>query len=219
LREVYWPRNQVPPGAIRDLAEVKALYAKNALPQGLPLVRTNLSEHAQQERLPVRPGFVAKSIKVDATSSLEGHALPGSKVDVLLTYVDVDQKATKVIVENATVLSYGGHVEAPNSPLPMVGRPATYNTITLEVSRNDALTIATSERMGELSLILRPMDDIKASGPMFVDDRDIIDGRSQRHASKATGSDCSKGSVRVGGSEYLVNCDETLTQVIQPDEP
>ena len=84
FKELYWPRNQVPEGAVRDVAEVQGMYAKVALSPQVPLQRANLTKEASQIVLPVTPGNRAVTIDVDETSGIEGHALPGTKVDIVL---------------------------------------------------------------------------------------------------------------------------------------
>jgi pilus assembly protein CpaB len=222
LKEVFWPRNQVPEGAIRDIAEVKALYAKTSLPSGFPLLRSNLTSQPSEGPLPVRPGHRAISIEVDATSGVEGFALPGTRVDVLLTFIKDQIKTTKIIVQNARVLSYGGASQIEElsanaaNKLPFQRRVAS-STITLEVPPGDALKIQNSRSIGRLGLMLRPLEDSGATDVLSIDENGIYGDKNVKTAKDE--NRCSKGSVRIGGREYSVGCDGNITQVIDPNEP
>lgn len=219
LKEVYWPRNQVPEGAIRDLAEVKALYSKMSLPAGQPIVRTNLSETPVRGTLPLTKGYRAVSIEVDATAGIEGHALPGTRVDVVLTHVKDGNLTSKVIIQNSRVLSYGGDDKSLDQrQLELMNGPkATSSTITLEVIPNDALKLQTARQLGRLSLTMRAPDDELGTGGDEVDANDLEGNSNGRRQNSS--ADCLKGSVRIDGKEFLVDCRGQVNQVIKSDEP
>lgn len=221
FKEIYWPRNDVPEGAIRDLSECIGMYAKEDLRPGLPIQRTALSTESSHFSLPVTPGMRAVSIEVDATSGLEGHALPGSHVDVVLTYQDEDNKlVSQVVVENARVLSAGGDTTPMDERSP-VERAATNmaRTITLEVTLEDALTIQTARQKGRLSLIMRSAGDNKPapSGPVGEGDIAKRGGITKKPAKDVTCQD--KGKMRMGGREFVITCDGRIVPLEDPSEP
>ncbi|NMC61770.1 MAG: Flp pilus assembly protein CpaB [SAR324 cluster bacterium] len=211
FKEMYWPRNQLPESAVRNLTEVRSMYAKNDLEPGIPLSYTNLSHEAPMESLPLRPGLRAVSIEVDATSGLEGHALPGTLVDVSLTHMVNNELTTTIIVQQARVLSYGGETKAKmDSNLRKnntVGR-----TITLEVMPQDALKIQTARQMGRLGLLMRTSDDQLPNLVTEVAANQLTGAIPQ--AAKKTEKTCTKGRVRLNGAEYIVGCDGQLSQVM-----
>ena len=227
---VYWPRHQVQEGAVKDKSEVASLYAKTTLPAGMPIVRSSLSSVPSQSSLPVRPGYRAIAINIDATSGIEGHARPGSMVDVLLTHVKDGNKGTKIIVQNARVLSLGGKTEqrglvsaqaqAQGQALGFTSAPISRSTITLEVLVEDALNIQTAKTMGRLSLLLRSADETEAPDVLEVDGNDVLGQESTRPASTtAAKKACSKGQIRMSGREYTLNCDGTLSELHDRFEP
>src|SRR5690606_4671736 len=71
FKQVYWPRNQVPEGAIRDLSEVQNFYAKSDLSPGLPLQRAHLTSEVDTSSLQLTPGQRAVAIDIDASSAVE----------------------------------------------------------------------------------------------------------------------------------------------------
>lgn len=214
FKEVYWPRTQIPEGAIRDLAEIQGKYAKTKIEPGTPMQVTMLRDDPVVESLPLTPGNRAVSIEVDQVSGLEGHAHPGTKVDVTLTYLQDKNLITKIIVQNARVLSYGGVTRAAfeggkgEGLLPTGGN----KTITLDASPSDALQIQTAKQMGKLGLLLRSQDDDKASNVSEVSSNDMNGGKNEK---KDTSPKCTKGSVKMNGKEMIVGCDGSLSELIR----
>lgn len=218
FKEVYWPRNQVPDGAVRDIEEMKSLYAKIDLQPGVPVQRTQLARESVQTTLAVTPGNRAVSFEVDATSSIEGHVLPGTKVDVVLTFYEGGNLVSKVIVQNARVLSYGGDT----TPIDKRGMAVsavrtTSRTITLDVAPKDALQITTARQLGRLSLIMRSSDDDKGLETKEYGQKQFEDDDRTPH--RSSGSKCMKGTAKTGGREYIVACDGSLSEVVSTNEP
>jgi pilus assembly protein CpaB len=101
-------------------------------------------------------GYRAVTIRVDSTSSVEGWARPGSKVDVLWITTEGTERLAKVIVENAQILSAEGNV---NSDTNSKDNQALPSTVTLLVTSRDATKINLAVTTGRLSLMLRGDDD------------------------------------------------------------
>ena len=74
LREIRWPRDQVPEGAVREFKEAANLYATSSIPENLPVYLTALSQTPPakgiQDLLPA--GHRAITISVDSTTGIEG---------------------------------------------------------------------------------------------------------------------------------------------------
>ncbi|RIL09936.1 MAG: hypothetical protein DCC75_05455 [Proteobacteria bacterium] len=86
FKEIFWPRHQVQGDAILDPSEMGDYFARIDLQPGVPVQRANITNQPMSVSLPLTPGMRAVSIEVDATSGLEGHALPGTRVDIVLTF-------------------------------------------------------------------------------------------------------------------------------------
>lgn len=210
FKEVYWPRNQVPQEAIRDRAELRDFFASVDVPEGMPLQRSHLTREPMGVTLPLTPGNRAVSIEVDATSGIEGFALPGTRVDVVLTYMDAGNLTSKIIVQNARVLSYGGDSTTADR---MQGRARevrdTKKTLTLDVSPHDALQIQTARELGRLSLLMRSADDYKS--PAVIEfNRNDIESSVPAAPSKPK---CKTGSMRIEGREFMIDCDGSIQQL------
>ncbi len=216
FREVFWPRNAVPEGAVRDLEEVRGKFSKVDITENQPILRTYFSQQDELTSLPITPGMRAVTIAVDSKSGLEGWALPGTRVDVTLTYIVDEELTTKILVQNSRVLSYGGSAQkGGDRDKKQVNRYSRNvgTTITLEVSPSDALKIQTSRQLGTLSLLMRAAEDNEASSVTEVD-RNTIDGNERKTTDgKKVKKDCDRGIMKIDGEEYMIDCDGSIGQI------
>ena len=213
FHEVYWPRNAVPADAITDLAAVAGRYSGAELQKGEPLKQAQLAGEAlKTDTLDITPGMRAVTIEVNAKRGLEGWALPGTRVDVVLTYVTEGQLTSKIAVENAKVLSTGGDSTNVNERLGVRrSRVSASPTVTIEVTPKDALKIETAQQLGTLSLHMRAPDDNKASGIESYGRNDLENTKSDNTEKKKP--TCKRGKMKIGGKDYIVDCDGGLTPI------
>jgi len=163
LREVQtrpekFPEHQLPSGAVRDLSPLLDRVALAPLPGGLPIMAANIGGVDEVTnpilgRIP--PGMRAMTVKVDATSAVEGWARSGSIVDVLL----VEKSRTTVVAEAVRVIS----AERSLSPLEVTkisgGAGTIPSTVTLLVTQEQCLAINTAVPMGKIAFALRSAKD------------------------------------------------------------
>lgn len=154
FRTVSYPKHQLPSGALLDVGPMLEAVSTSGLPANLPLFKENLSltalgSNPVVERIP--PGMRAMTIKVDATSAVEGWAGSGSIVDVLL----VTKDKTSVIAESVKILS------AERSVAPVEGQaaPSVPSTVTLLVTQEQCLAINTAIPLGKIAFALRSTKD------------------------------------------------------------
>lgn len=139
---------------ILDPSTLSGKVSLVSLASGIPLYRKNFTEQLSQsnpviENIP--QGMRAMTIKVDATSSVEGWAGTGSLVDVLL----VEKSQTTVVAESVKILS------AERSVAPVEGKaaPNVPSTVTLLVSQEQCLAINTAIPRGKIAFALRSTGD------------------------------------------------------------
>lgn len=154
LKSVAFPAHQVPPGAMTSLEGVLDSVTVAAIPANLPLFRENFSLTAQAvnpvlDKIP--PGMRAMTIRVDATSAVEGWAGSGSIVDVLL----VEKDRSSVIAERVKILS----AERSVSPVEGAAMPSVPSTVTLLVTQEQCLAINTAIPLGRIAFALRGTRD------------------------------------------------------------
>jgi pilus assembly protein CpaB len=195
LREIHWPRDQVPEGAARSIGDLVGMYTTNTLPANQPIVRTAVSPNPPSygigELLP--PGHRAVTIEVDAITGVEGWATPGAHVDVYLTHREESTGVfkTRVAVEDAVVLSYGGEAKKIN-PTDRE-RTKIQSTVTLAVSFEDSLKIQTAKAIGRITLALRNSTDVGSQGNgEFA----ATDWNGQQAAPKSNNKFVSKGFAK-----------------------
>ncbi len=158
FKNVAFPKQQVPDGAISSIDSYLEASALSPLPANLPLFERNLS-HAAYNSNPVLdkipPGMRAMTIKVDATSSVEGWAGSGSVVDVIL----VEKNRSTVIAEMVKILS----AERSVSPVEGGAAPNVPSTVTLLVTQEQLLAMTTAIPLGRIAFALRSSNDSEKS--------------------------------------------------------
>jgi pilus assembly protein CpaB len=102
----------------------------------------------------IADGFRAYTIKVSDVTGVGGHALPGDRVDVVLTrdltpQGPVRSFVSEVVLQDVRVL--GVDLNADLS----ANKPATPSTATLEVNVPDTQKLSMASDLGKLSLALR----------------------------------------------------------------
>lgn len=157
LRKVSYPRHQVPEGALIEVYPFRDHVSLIALPARMPLFAENFSPrrngfNSVVARIP--PGMRAMTVRVDATSAVEGWAGSGSVVDVLL----IAHEKTTVIAEQVKVLS----AERIVTPVEETGTPSVPSTVTLLVDQDQCLAINTAIPLGRIAFALRSPDDTES---------------------------------------------------------
>lgn len=154
LETISFPKHQLPQGVVLNPASLSGMLTVSALPARVPMFTANFSRKGSRsnpviDRIP--EGMRAMTIKVDATSAVEGWAGSGSYVDILL----VEKDRTTVVAENVLILS------AERSVAPVEGRasPNIPSTVTLLVSQEQCLAINTSIPRGKIAFALRKLGD------------------------------------------------------------
>jgi len=178
--EVIVPLESIPPGAtleaqmfhrvrkpelvvtediIRSFEEIKGLYSRGVLVAEQPVHRDFLTTLQPVNALTasIPHGYRAIAIAVDATSSVEGWAQPGARVDVIWVTKNFGGHMAYVIAPNAKVLSAnkkaeGARIDGKES------RNEIPTTVTLLLSVRDALRVRLAALNGRLALVLRGMD-------------------------------------------------------------
>lgn len=154
FKKVSFPKHQVPQKAITDVTPYIEAVTVAALPANLPLFRDNISftagaQNPVIERIP--EGMRAMTVRVDATSAVEGWAGTGSVVDVLL----VTKSGSSVVAEKVKILS----AERSVTPVNSTGSPNIPSTVTLLVSQEQCLAINTAINIGKIAFALRSTQD------------------------------------------------------------
>lgn len=154
FRQVPYPKHQLSKGVITDLTQFYSAQTIAVLPAQLPLFPENFTfttniKNPILDQIP--SGMRAMTLKVDATSSVEGWAGSGTVVDVLL----VTPERTSVIAERVKILSS----ERSTEPVEGNSSPNIPTTATILVTQEQCLAINTSIPLGKIAFALRSNGD------------------------------------------------------------
>jgi pilus assembly protein CpaB len=168
LMVVRVPANALPQGAYSSPAQILsqtggAPVALTALSPREPLLPSQLSTPGARPIVSadITDGMRAYTIGVSDTGGVGGHALPGDRVDVIVTRQPPIPKALKdlcddckreradVVLQNVRVLGMDLNVD------PSTTTSVVVHTATLEVNVQDAQKLAVASQIGSLSLALR----------------------------------------------------------------
>jgi pilus assembly protein CpaB len=177
-----WPKNAVAQGVIRKsetpnaMDDVKESVVRGSFFQGEPIRREKLFKGGASGFLSaiLTPGYRAVAITIDdnGSNSAGKFVLPNDRVDVIRIYRDEDAAKSgsgdsfisETLVTNVRVLAIGQNAQEKG------GQPfASGTTATLELDPRQAETVVLAQRIGQLSLVLRAMQDSQqADAPASV---------------------------------------------------
>jgi pilus assembly protein CpaB len=183
VRMEKFPEHQLPADVVRDLGGLRDQVTLVALPGGLPIVRVNIGDTDEASNPlvgKIGPGMRAMTVKVDATTAVEGWARGGSIVDVLL----VEKDRTSVVAERVRILSAERSLAAtaPESSL------AVPSTVTLLVTQEQCLAINTAISLGKISFALRSRSDDAGWRSTEFGASDLARGDSPKAAPRVRGA-------------------------------
>jgi pilus assembly protein CpaB len=156
------PAVAVGPEMVRDFEELKGLYSRGMLVKGQPIIRDLLTSLQPVNALTasIPTGYRAIAIRVDATSSVEGWAQAGARVDVIWVTQMTGRRTASVIAPNAKVLSANRRTEQTAQQQNQGNAEKLVpSTVTLLLSSRDALRVRLASLHGRLALVLRGSQD------------------------------------------------------------
>ncbi len=169
LRWQAWPAIQLNPNFITRQARPDALEtlagsgARQALVAGEPVTDGKLVRPGSGGFLAavVRRGYRAVTVRVDVASGIAGLVQPADRIDVVLTHRPAEVgdggtadgagmvNAAETVLEDLRVLAIDRDITTEE------GRAKTPKTVTIEVTPEQAETLALATAMGDLTLSLR----------------------------------------------------------------
>lgn len=161
VKLVGWPSSSPVPGAFSSIDAVVGRAAIATLAENEPITEAKVAPREAGGGLPptIPPGMRAMSVKVNEVIGVAGFVVPGTRVDVLATVKDKDDKdtITRTVVSNVLVLAAGTRYDqdAPRKD----GKPIPTTVVTVVVTPPDAERISLASTEGKVMLALRnPMD-------------------------------------------------------------
>ncbi len=162
LKVVSYPTDGVPNGSYQTVAQLTGASGHLALRTmaiNEPVMSDKISGSGAKTGLSgtLTQGMRAVSVRSNDVAGVAGFALPGDRVDVLLTRVIGNGQSiltvTQVLAENVRVLGVdqADNVEAD--------KPVVSKAVTVEVTPDQAQTIQLGQSMGTVALSLRQLAD------------------------------------------------------------
>jgi pilus assembly protein CpaB len=177
MRWQSWPQGSLAPTYIvegkRPLSDFVGAVARGAIAAGEPITEGKLVLAGTRGFMAavLQPGTRAVSVPITATTAVSGFIYAGDRVDVLLTHVLVpigqngqtqqqqQHSATETILRNARVIAMDQKLDFAPGDKPDVGKTAT-----LELTPKQTELVTLAVKMGDLSLVLRSLQDVNDEG-------------------------------------------------------
>ncbi|HTR85380.1 MAG TPA: Flp pilus assembly protein CpaB [Reyranella sp.] len=183
LRWQSWPQGSLAPTYIvegkRPLSDFVGAVARGPIAPGEPVTEGKLVLAGTRGFMAavLQPGTRAVSVPITATSAVSGFIYAGDRVDVLLTHqlntAQGQHNATETILRNALVIAMDQKLDFSPGDKPDVGKTAT---LQLTPKQSEIVTLAV--KMGDLSLVLRSLQDEDGRDPETAENAPAEPGNS-----------------------------------------
>src|SRR5579875_1505790 len=154
LKLIEWPPSNPPAGSFTKTEDVVGRSVLYPLAAGEPILDKQLAAPGSgvgiMGRIP--SGMRAIALRSDEIVGVAGFLLPGSHVDVIVTYHDSSHPdpVTATVLQDAEVLAAGHQVQ----PDP-AGKPISVDVVTLLLSPEDAEKAVLATAQGQIHFVLR----------------------------------------------------------------
>jgi pilus assembly protein CpaB len=172
LRWQSWPEGSLAPTYIiegkRPMSDFVGAVARGTIAAGEPITDGKLVLAGTRGFMAavLQPGMRAVSVPITATTAVSGFIYAGDRVDVLLTHVlqsltgeKEQHTATETVLRNARVIAMDQRLDFSPGDKPDVAKTAT-----LELTPKQSEIVTLAVKMGDLSLVLRSLQDPNGSG-------------------------------------------------------
>lgn len=155
LRVATWPRDIIPSKAASNPQTLDGRVVQVHIDKGEPILLSKLAPEGTAAGLGglLEPNKLAVTVKTDEVSGVAGFITPGDRVDVLVempTPESPSEHFSKIFLQNLKVLSKGQIWEQTGEKKPQV-----VNTVTLEVTPEEAELLNLASFQGKIRLALR----------------------------------------------------------------
>lgn len=163
VKVVQWPAGARLEGSLGDPRTVVDRGAIVSIAANEPVTEAKLAAIGAGAGLPptIPPGMRAMSVRVNEVVGVAGFVVPGTRVDVLVTFESRGQASdsvARVVVSNVQVLTAGTRFDQEKAR--QDNRPIPTSVVTLLVTPEDAQRVALAAAEGRLMLTLRnPLDN------------------------------------------------------------
>jgi pilus assembly protein CpaB len=162
VKVVEWPSATAPEAAFSSVDQVVGKLARTAIYRNDALTQEKVLDNRRPSVLSmlIPDGRRAISIKVNEVTGISGFVAPGSRVDVLLTVAgnQTEPARSRIVLQDVEVLAIAQSIENNDT------KPTVVNTVTVNVTPEQAERLTLSSNEGNLQLVLRnDQDDQKVT--------------------------------------------------------
>jgi pilus assembly protein CpaB len=158
LAQVDWPKANVPKGAFENISDVEGRATITKMAAGTPVLAAELAAPGAGAGLVavIRPGMRAMAIQVNEVTGVGGFILPNTFVDVIALDKKGGRETAETLLQKVEVLAIAQETFVEE------GKAKVVRTVTLELSPEDAETLALQTTKGDIQLVLRnPLDEVE----------------------------------------------------------
>ena len=160
---VEWPKSMPLTGAFNKVEDVVGRAVLYPLGAGEPILDRHLAAQGSGIGLTgkIPSGMRAIALRSDEVVGVAGFLMPGTHVDVLVTYRDTTHPdpVTATVLQDAEILAAGHQVQ----PDP-AGKPSSVDVVTLLLSPEDAEKAVLASAQGSIHFVLRNGGDHEQAG-------------------------------------------------------
>jgi pilus assembly protein CpaB len=165
LQLLEWPAATPLTGGFTRIEDVAGRVVLYPLPKGEPILERQLAAAGAGAGLTAKipTGMRAISVRSDEVVGVAGFLLPGTHVDVLMTYhsVTTPEPQTLTALQDVVVLAAGQQIQ-PQAD----GKPISVNVVTLLLKPEDAEKLVLATSLGGIYFVLRNgADEEQAPSP------------------------------------------------------
>jgi pilus assembly protein CpaB len=159
IRVVDWPGNAIPPGLATNPQEVIGRGVMGPMRLNEPFLESKLAPRGAGGGMKtlITDKMRAMSIRVDDVIGVAGFVVPSTRVDVLLIASGqpvTSEPTTKLLLQNIQVLAAAQTIQTDAQ-----GQPQPVPVVTLELTPEQAETLAMASNQGRIQLTLRNILD------------------------------------------------------------
>jgi pilus assembly protein CpaB len=164
-------KGEEPKRALRDFEEVKGHRLNKSLTAEQFVTGEDLID--KEKDLPLEKGMRAVALNVNAQSMVGGFVLPLSHIDIVSVIPEPNgETKSRTILQNVLVLAVDQIASRDNDKTAYVA-----NTVTVQVTPEQAQQLALAQRLGTIQLCLRSFDDDKKVQTQTVSNKDLLNPR------------------------------------------
>jgi pilus assembly protein CpaB len=157
IKMASWPKASVPVGAFSSPDQLVGKINKTKIVAGEPILESRLAGDGTGLTVRLEAGKRAMAVKVDEIIGVSGFVMPDDRVDVIVTTAPAsgaqNEKFSKIVLQNKRVLSVAQNVEQKDD------KPQVAQSITLEVTPDEAEKLSLASQEGQIILALRALGD------------------------------------------------------------